>query len=262
MAEERFSIMAVFAHPNDESFGPASTLAKYATLGVKTYLVCATRGEKGAVRREEGSLSMEEVARMREEELKCAAEAINLTDFRVLGYPDGGLQEMDFQELTGGIVAAVRELKPQVLITFGPEGITGHTDHIVVGRATEEAFRAAGDPRRFSGGIFGDREPHSPSKLYFYVLPQRMVEAFNLNLRGTEDSLVTTEIDVSGFEDVRARAIRCHWTQLEPAHKKHDRETEGLKEKYLSINYFQLAAGRINTSDKIERDLFSGVDLE
>lgn len=260
MAEEHFSIMAVFAHPDDESFGPASTLAKYAALGVKTYLVCATRGEKGEVRGEEGALSMEEVGRMREKELRCAAEAINLADFRVLGYPDGGLQEMDFQELTGGIVAAVRELKPQVLITFGPEGITGHSDHIVVGRATEEAFRAASDPQRFSGGIFGDREPHSPSKLYFYVLPQRMVKAFNLNLRGTEDNLVTTEINVSGFEDVRARAIRCHWTQLEPAHKKHDRETDGLKEEFLSINYFRLAASRLSPPSGLEKDLFAGLE--
>ncbi len=260
MITRNYSLMAVFAHPDDESFGPSSTLAMYASRGVKTYLVCATRGEKGKVGGEEAVMSPEEVGKLREEELRCAAETMGLESFRLLGYPDGGLEEVDFNELTGRIVAVIREFMPDVLITFGPEGITGHPDHKTVGRAAKEAFHAAGDPARFAETISEGLEPHAPAKLYFYVLPRSMVEALKLDFQGVDDSLVTTVIDVSGFEEKRAKAIRCHTTQLPAAHEKRDEEEGILREKYRKVNYFRLAATRVPLSDAIERDLFEGLD--
>lgn len=250
--------MAVFAHPDDESFGPSSTLVKYSTQGVKTYLICATRGEAGEVSGTEAQLSTEELGKKREEELKCAVEALGLTDYRILGYPDGGLQAVDFQEFTGKIVAAIREFKPDVLITFGPEGITGHTDHIVVSRATEEAYYAASDPRRFTGEIYGKLAAHSPAKLYYYVLPKSMVKELGLSFEGTEDSLVTTEIDVSGFEELRSKAIRCHRTQL-ANDAKEGRKSDPQREKYRRVNYFWLAASRSVRLSGPEKDLFAGL---
>jgi LmbE family N-acetylglucosaminyl deacetylase len=125
-------LMCVLAHPDDESLAVGGTLLRYAAEGVETSVVCATLGERGrfgdAVERPPADV----VARVREQELRAAAGQLGVRDVSVLGYPDGGLDRADAAEISERIAAHIRRLRPQAVITFGPEGLYGHPDHIAI----------------------------------------------------------------------------------------------------------------------------------
>ena len=172
------TILAVLAHPDDESFGMGGTLALYAERGVAVHLLCATRGEAGEV--PERLLSRYgSVAELREAELACAARALGLASVRFLGYRDSGmagsptnrhpeaLAAQPLAEVAARVAHAIRELRPQVVLTFDPIGGYRHPDHIAIHRATVEAFRLAGDPDLADG-----LPPYQPLKLYFHVMPK------------------------------------------------------------------------------------------
>ena len=170
-------LIFVGAHPDGELFGPGGTLAKYALAGVRVYYVCATRGEVGEASAEHlaGHASTGD---MRSAEMACAAKALGLTDVIFLGYRDSGmpgspnntapgaLAAAPVEEVTGRLVKIIRELRPQVILTFDPIGGYRHPDHIAIHNATVQAFAAAGDPAQFpeAGPVF------QPQKLYFEVL--------------------------------------------------------------------------------------------
>ncbi|MBI4288740.1 MAG: PIG-L family deacetylase [Chloroflexi bacterium] len=170
------------AHPDDETFGVGGTLAQYAAAGVKVYYVCATRGEAGTA----DSEHMRRYATfgdMRWAELKCAAETLGLSGIIHLGYRDSGmpgsadnkhpeaLMAAPVEQVAGRIVKAIRELKPEVVITFDPIGGYRHPDHIAMHNATVKAFFAAGDPEQYpeTGPAF------QPQKLYFALFPRRLL---------------------------------------------------------------------------------------
>jgi len=166
------------AHPDDESFGPGSTLAQYALSGVKVYCICSTGGEAGTVAPEhmKGYATIKE---LRSTELKCAAQALGLADVIFLGYRDSGMPGSEdnkhpealamapLEEVTGRIVKIMRQIKPDVVITHDAGGGYGHPDHIATHNAVVKAFRAAGDPTQYpeAGPVF------QPGKLYFGVRP-------------------------------------------------------------------------------------------
>lgn len=143
------TLLAVFAHPDDESFGVGGTLARYSAEGVGVHLVCATRGEAGSVA-DPSRFRGEDLGALRERELRAAAAALGIRTIRLLGCGDGRLDCCPPTELVGRVVAAIRETRPQVVITFGPDGISGHPDHATISRATTEAVAAAGDPAAYS----------------------------------------------------------------------------------------------------------------
>lgn len=173
-------LLAVLAHPDDESFGMGGTLALYAQRGVQTHLVCATRGEAGEVAPEylEGFQS---IAERRVSELRCAAGILGLTGVYFLDYRDSGmigsinnqnpkaLVNAPPEEVARKVVSYIRRLRPQVVVTFDPIGGYMHPDHIAIHQATVQAFRLAGqasyqDPE--------DLPPFQPQKLYFHVFPK------------------------------------------------------------------------------------------
>jgi LmbE family N-acetylglucosaminyl deacetylase len=126
-----------FAHPDDESFGLAGTVAKYARRGVPVDLVTATLGEKGT------RLGVPEgtpTAVAREAELRAAGEIMGLRDIYLLGYTDGEMDRADPAEVTRKVREIIERVEPEVLITFGPDGITGHPDHVAAGKAATAAF--------------------------------------------------------------------------------------------------------------------------
>ena len=132
-------LLAVLAHPDDESLGFGGTLAKYAAEGVETYLVTATRGERGRF----GSLGKggdpAEVGRVREAELRAAAAVLGIREVSILGYPDGAVDQVEATTAIRAVVSHIRRIRPDVVVTFGPEGAYGHPDHIAISQFTTAA---------------------------------------------------------------------------------------------------------------------------
>ncbi len=173
------TLLAILAHPDDESFGPGGTLALYASRGVHVHLITATGGEVGTVDpiflEQHGSISELRT----EKELRCAAGVLGIAQVHLLGYRDSGmagspdnqhpeaLAAAPTDEVAGHLVEYIRRLRPQVIITHDPIGGYRHPDHIAVHRAAVQAFHAAGDPEAFPG----DLPAYQPQKLYYSTLP-------------------------------------------------------------------------------------------
>lgn len=173
------TILAVLAHPDDESFGLGGTLALYARRGYDTYLVCATRGEAGMVD-EEHLNGFKDKAELRTNELMRAANILDLKDVFLLGYRDSGMPGTEenrhpdaqinhsIDEVAGEVVRYIRELKPDIVLTFDPIGGYRHPDHIHIHHATNLAFEKAGDPAFHPEA----GAPFKPDALYYQVFPR------------------------------------------------------------------------------------------
>ena len=178
------TLLAVLAHPDDESFGLGGTLAVYASKGYDVYYVCATRGEAGTVD-EEHLKGFKDTAEMRTAELMKAAQALGLKEVFFLGYRDSGMpgtepnQHPDAQinapidEVAGRVVKYIRDLKPEVVLTFDPIGGYKHPDHIHIHKATVLAFENS-DNASFHPQA-GD--PFKPQALYYQVFPKGLLKA-------------------------------------------------------------------------------------
>jgi LmbE family N-acetylglucosaminyl deacetylase len=177
-------LLAVLAHPDDESFGLGGTLAIYARQGLETHLICATRGEAGTVD-EEHLQGFKDTAEMRTEELNRAAKILGLKDVIFLGYRDSGMPGSEdnkhpeaqinhsLDEVAGRVVKYIREIRPDVVLTFDPIGGYKHPDHIHIHRATVLAFEKADDASFHpeAGVAF------KPRALYFQVFPRGFLKA-------------------------------------------------------------------------------------
>ena len=173
------TLLAVLAHPDDETFGMGGTLALYARRGVDVHLVCATRGEVGEVA-PHFLENFQSIGELREHELRCAAENLGLAGVHFLNYRDSGMpgspdnQHPDalaaapIAEVAARVTCFIRELQPQVVLTFDPIGGYRHPDHIAIHQATVIAFHAAGDPNQFPD----QGPPFQPDKLYFHTFPR------------------------------------------------------------------------------------------
>jgi LmbE family N-acetylglucosaminyl deacetylase len=178
------TLLAVLAHPDDESFGLGGTLALYSSKGYDVYYVCATRGEAGTVD-EEHLKGFKDTAEMRTAELMKAAQALGLKEVFFLGYRDSGMpgtepnQHPDAQinapvdEVAGRVVKYIRDLKPEVVLTFDPIGGYKHPDHIHIHKATVMAFENS-DNASFhpQAGL-----PFKPQALYYQVFPKGLLRA-------------------------------------------------------------------------------------
>ncbi|HEX5830674.1 MAG TPA: PIG-L deacetylase family protein, partial [Gemmatimonadaceae bacterium] len=217
-------LMAVLAHPDDESLGTGGTLATYAARGVETYVVTATRGERGRFFTNENRPSDEEVGRVREAELRAAARELGVREVTLLGYHDGALDAADPVEAQGRIVAELRRVRPQVVVTFDPYGAYGHPDHVAICQLTTAAVVAAADAAHRP-----DAGPaHRVAKLYYFVSDAREWAAYQAAFKtlvsrvdGCErqavawpDWAITTELDTHAHWETVWRAVQCHETQL------------------------------------------------
>ena len=255
--KEALTLLVVFAHPDDESFGPAATLAKYVGQGVRITHISATRGEAGEIS-DPHLATPETLGQVREEELRCACQVIGIQELRFLGYRDGQMSSYDPQEIEGQVVRAIREVRPQVVLTFGPDGISGHLDHITIGKATTDAFFSAGDEERFSEHMSEGLSPHKAEKSYYVAVPRSRFRAMSVDLPGTCDDRITTVIDVVPFLEVKKRALACHKTQLPPGNIFAQMSDEEMR-KWWGKEYFVLAASRVGHPSEIETDLFWGL---
>ena len=167
-------LMAVVAHPDDEAFGMGGTLARYAAEGHVVYVVSATRGEAGQIAGEVAAPANLPV--VRERELGCACRAYGARPPMFLDYLDGQLPIVHQGQAVGKLVRLIRELRPDVIITFGPDGVYGHYDHIAVHRWATIAYTLANDPDCFPGQLDEVCQPHQVHKLYYQVLLEEELE--------------------------------------------------------------------------------------
>ncbi len=131
-------VLGIFAHPDDETICAGGTLAKYASAGADVRVVSLTKGGAGQIR-DAGAATRATLTDVREKELDAAGRELGLTETRCLDYPDGGLADIDSQILVGLASELLRDMDPDVVITFGPDGFSGHRDHITVGAAVTTA---------------------------------------------------------------------------------------------------------------------------
>jgi LmbE family N-acetylglucosaminyl deacetylase len=242
LVEEKRILLAVLAHPDDETLGIGGTLALYSQRGVEAHLVCATHGEAGDMRPEllEG---FDSIADRRESELRCAAEILGLSGVHFLDYRDSGmlgskdnhhpqaLINAPVDQVAAQVAHYIRLLQPQVVITTDPIGGYKHPDHIAIHHATVEAFRLASDAE-FQDGL----PPYHPKKLYYHTLPKvalRMVMRA-LKLLGKDphhfgkngdidlasiveegDFPIHAEIDFRSVSEKRDAAAACHVSQID-----------------------------------------------
>ena len=263
-------LMCVLAHPDDESLGTGGALALSAAEGIATYLVTATRGERGRFGDAVTRPAPDVVGRTREAELRAAAEELGLREVCFLDYPDGALDGVDAAEAIARIAGHLRRVRPQVVVTFGPEGAYGHTDHIAISQFTTAAVVAAADPSWHLAG--GPAEPHRVSKLYFIAWSAAKWAAYQAALKrlvvtvdGEErhvapwpDWAITTVLDTSRVWPAVWRAVSCHKTQMATYQRlatladEHQRALWGTQEFYRAFS-------SVNGGRARETDLFEGL---
>ena len=198
MSHRSLTLLAVFAHPDDETFRPGGTLALLARQGVQVHLLTATRGEQGSCG-DPPVCRPEELPAVRERELRGACAALGIEPPRMLDYPDGHLSEVDPEQLMTRILEVVHEVDPQVMLSFGPDGLSGHPDHVTIGRCAVEAFRRA-------GGV---------ATLYTLAVPRSLAGRLGMKqVRPVPDHSIALAVDVSPVWENKLVAIRCHATQL------------------------------------------------
>jgi len=196
------TLLAVFAHPDDEAFRAGGTLALLARRGVRVHLLTATRGEAGSCG-DPPLCAPEELPAVREAELRCACRALGVEPPRLLDYRDGTLSDVDDEQGAAHVLAAVRELRPQALLTWPPDGLSGHPDHMAVSHWTMRVFEQA--------AAWG---PAAPAALYHLAVPRSVAVALGLtHLYAVPDEAVTLIVDVGPAWEQKLAAIRCHRTQ-------------------------------------------------
>ncbi|HEX9596123.1 MAG TPA: PIG-L deacetylase family protein [Anaerolineales bacterium] len=206
--DKRKHLLVILPHPDDESFPMGGTLAKYAADHTLVSLVCATRGEAGV----EG-LPLQEAAALREGELRCAADALGLDEVRFLDYLDGTLAQVGAGELVERLVAILREMQPDAVITFGPDGISGHPDHTTLSARVTQAFDRAAQP--------GAR--------LFYLTPSKATLQ-GCGVIPTQEAAggPVASLDIGAYRLPKVRAMQCHTSQNPPFKGKPEQEIENL----------------------------------
>jgi LmbE family N-acetylglucosaminyl deacetylase len=259
--------MAVFPHPDDETLGMGSTLARYSAEGVETYLICATRGERGWFDSEGPNPGFEGVAKIREAELRCAADHLGLHEVCFLDYIDGDVDQADPGEIIAKLVTQVRRIRPQVVVTFSPDGAYGHPDHIALSQFTNAALMCAAD-----GNFRNGYDPHLVSKFYYMVDSLDVVDAANEAFGGISmdvdgvtrrhvgwpDWQITTRLDNNKHVDRVRHAIHCHRSQL-PGYGPIAEWTVDEVAKVFGTGHFYRAFSLVNAGRKMEIDLFEGL---
>ena len=270
--DKTLKLMCVLAHPDDESLGTGGTLAKYAAEGVETYLVTATRGERGWFGDEEDNPGLEALGEIREAELLAAANALGIREVKFLDYVDGDLDQADPAEAVAKIVAHLRRVRPHVVITFAPEGAYGHPDHIAISQFTTAAVVAASDPNYGALNGRARRAAHRVSKLYYMAWPKDKWAAYQavfgdlvMNVEGVErraapwpDWAITTLIDTEAYWPTVWRAVSCHKTQLAAYSRLEHLPEEHHKGLWGSQEYYRVLS-LANGGRKRESDLFEGL---
>lgn len=215
--------MAIFAHPDDESYRAGGLLTLLAQSGVRVHVVTATRGEAGSTG-QPSICTPAQLPSIRENELRCACQSLQLQPPRVLDFPDGHLAESDPEKIIQQILMLMKEIQPQVLLSFGSDGLSGHPDHIAIGNFAFEAFQ-----RYQKAGA-----------LYHLAVPASIAQTLGMTqIHSVVDSQITLAVDVSSVWDVKMKAIHCHATQVTSSPILS--QSEDRQRKFLGVEHFMRA---------------------
>jgi LmbE family N-acetylglucosaminyl deacetylase len=262
-------LLCVFAHPDDESLGNGGILAKYAAEGIETSLIVATRGERGWWGNEEEYPGLEAFGKRREAEVRAAAKVLGLRRVEFLDYLDGELDQADPAEAIAKIVGHLRRVRPDVVVTFGPDGAYGHPDHIAICQFTTAALVKAANPNALDSS---DLAPHCVSKLYYMVATQELLEVYQsvfgelvMHIDGMErrgvgwpEWAITTRIDTQTYRQTVWEAVLCHESQLSVYRQLEQVSQEDQEELWDSQTYYR-AFSLVNGGRRVEDDLFEGL---
>lgn len=262
-------LLAVFPHPDDETLGMGPTLAKYSAEGVETYLVCATRGERGWNGPEEENPGLAALGKIRAAELRCATQILGLHEVSLLDYIDGDVDQADPGEITAKITAHIRRIRPQVVVTFGYDGNYGHPDHIAMAQFTAAALVCSADAAYVDPG---GQPAHRVAKFYHMVDSKALVETLTENLGensmeidgvvrrqvGWEDWAITTHIPTAAYLETVWQAVLCHQSQLPGLGPLVDLPTETRLKIFGAGNFIRVFS-LVNTGRMVEDDLFAGL---
>ena len=286
--QQRRTLIAVHAHPDDECISTGGVLARYAAEGARTVLVTCTDGAVGEI--SDPSLATpDNLVEVRSRELADSVRILNVSRLVKLGYRDSGMagtadntnpasfHQANFDEAVERVVAVMRAERPQVVVTYDERGGYGHPDHIRAHQVAVAAFEAAGDASRFpsAGPVW------TAAKLYYAVFPRSAMLRFSERLRaagieppfaraaadesaasasdeppfGVADDKVTTVVDVSAYVGQKRAALEAHRTQMGPDQFFMKLPTELFAEAF-GRETFQRVAG---TGQTPETDLFEGL---
>ncbi len=245
----RRSLLAVFPHPDDEtSVGPL--LALHARRGDEVYLLSLTLGQKGS--RYTDIPPGEQLGAARERELRCAAAQLGIREPMLGGFEDQGISAPGASDAVADCVRkAIGRVRPQVVVTFGPEGITGHPDHRAACAIVTQVFQQQG------------LLACAPRKLYYVAFPESIGHAlpppYDARLRTVSDAFITTEVDCREELDAATAAIGCHKTQWSPERM---RQFDEINRALLRGRVFLRLAlgGPPPANGNRERGIFEGVE--
>jgi LmbE family N-acetylglucosaminyl deacetylase len=255
---------AVFAHPDDDAYGVSGTFALRAESGApEGTVILATSGEAGPIS-DPSLASRENLGEVREAEERASWTGAGAApSLHFLRYPDGGLMSVPREELVDRVGEALREAAPQVVVTFGPEGITMHDDHITIGEVATEAFHLL---RR-------DAEPGAFQRLFYVGIPRSRMDRFwevlrehGIDLgepegpfmpRGVPDETIAATVDCRAVEERKLEAIRAHRTQIE----EFQAIPEPLQREFLREEWFVQAWPEREPGGPVLHDLFEGLEI-
>lgn len=233
------TVLGVFAHPDDETFGPGGTLARMAAEGHRVHILCATRGEAGSIG-VSASLGRSQLAAIRHREMEAACRVLGTEPPRILTFPDSGLARLERVTLLRPVVGAIREIRPQLLLSFHADGISGHSDHRTMTARALEGFEAAADP-----GLWPDLgPPHAPDRFWTYAVPESQARRVTARrIHAVPDDALDASIDTRAYLAVKHRAVAAHASQ-KPFIDWLEQHLGGLDD-YWAREGFTLAAARV-----------------
>jgi len=251
--------MVVVAHPGDEAFGFGGAIAQAAASGAYTVVVCATRGAfdrrlldpapspGGRNRSYTKPIIWRNLDTVREDELRRSVGLLGVRVLRMLDYSEQGLSGVDFDELVGRIVQPIRMHRPEVILSFGPEGVSGDSDHVVISRATELAFERAAEPLAYEDDLEEDQVAWRAAKLYQLVVPAATVGALGERAPdsyGSPDGTDTLTLELGELAQVKLAAIRRHVSQTGSSGPFHDWPPE-VVDAFLGTERYRLARSNL-----------------
>lgn len=278
-------LLILFAHPDDEAFPVGGTIAMHTARGVTARLITATSGELGEIR-QPGSATRETIGEVRRGELAEAIKELGIESHEVLQYRDSGMAgwddnhhprafvQADEHEVVARLVFEIRRFRPQVILTFGMDGLYGHPDHIAICKHATTALRLAADPTAFPHHMAIGIQPHQTDRLFYSVRPRgfRVHMAESLQAAGVDfpmpspdrvndgadPATINLTVDASDGLEAKMACIKRHFTQLQPDWP-YERIPREVTASVIGVEHFIRAVPPVAEGEVVPADFFAGL---
>lgn len=266
--------MVVVAHPGDEAFGFGGAIASAAASGAFVVVVCVTRGwfdsrvnesppSPGGKNRDvkDNPVTWRNLDTVREDELRRSVALLGVRVVRMLDYAEGDLDRVNFDQLVGRIVEPIRMHRPEVIVSFGADGVTGDSDHVVLSRAVRAAYDMAAEPLAYEDDIEEDQVAWRAAKLYDLVVPQSALSTLGNRLppEGYGSPVEpTVAVELGELAQLKLAAISRHVSQTGSVGPFHDWGSD-QRDAWLGTEHYRLAASALPTPVDGEASLFDGL---